>query len=427
MQGQVEFFRTMHARHGDYVRFWLGTFTNYLISDPDAMHEVLVTKADKFHKDDITQDLVDMLGQGLLTSEDDLWRRQRKLAAPALKRSQIANYAQTMVSFTQRHVDTYEDGAVIDVHENMMHLTMEIVVKTLFNLDAGPELERVGEAIDTAMTYFHLMTHTPWRFVPEVIPMPARKAFEESMVEFDRIVYTLIDERRSSGEEGDDLLYRLLIANDDEGEQMSDVQLRDEVITMFLAGHETTALTLTYTWYLLSLHPQVADALYAEIDDVLKDGDPTVDDVGRLPYTTAVIKESMRMYPPAWIIGRKALEDVEIGGYTVEKGGQVLMAQCVTHMLEEYFEEPYVFTPERWLDPDFEKSLPRHIYFPFGGGVRICIGTHFAMMEAVLCLATMARKVRLKNRMTEPLRTQPAVTLRPVSPIRMKVERRDQS
>lgn len=425
MQGQVEFFRTMHARYGDYVRFWLGTFTNYLISDPEAMHEVLVTRADKFHKDDITQDLTDMLGQGLLTSEDELWRRQRKLAAPALKRSQIASYARTMSTFTARHVENYEDGEVIELHEHMMQLTMEIVVKTLFNLDPGPELERVGEAIDTAMNYFHLMTHTPWRFVPKIIPIPARKAFEEAMQEFDRIVYSLIRERRESGVEGDDLLYRLLIANDDEG-QMSDTQLRDEVITMFLAGHETTALTLTYTWYLLSLHPHVSDALYDEIDSVL-DGDPTVDDVSKLPYTTAVIKESMRLYPPAWIIGRKAVEDVEIGDYTIEKGAQVLLAQCVMHMREDYFESPYVFSPERWLDPDFEKNLPRHVYFPFGGGPRICIGTHFAMMEAVLCLATMARKVRLKNRMTEPLQTQPAVTLRPLSPIMMKIERRGQS
>lgn len=278
----------------------------------------------------------------------------------------------------------------------------------------------VGGSLDKAMYYFHLMTHTPWRFVPEFLPMPARTEFEEGGKILNGIIYDLIEKRRAATE-GDDLLFRLIQARDEDGNALSPEQLRDEVITMFLAGHETTALTVTYTWLLLMQNPSVKARVFEEVDRVLGDRLGTDEDVRQLPYLTAVIKESMRIYPPAWIIGRDAMEDVEIGPWKIRKGAQVLVSQMVMHHKPEYWGDPEVFRPERWLDPGFEKSLPRFAYMPFGGGARVCIGNHFAMMEAILILATMAQTVDMDLKMTQELRVQPAVTMRPVTPIDIEV------
>ncbi len=423
MKEQIPFVQRLQRDYGDFVHFYLGAIENWLISDPDAIHEVLVTKADKFQKDIITHELALLLGQGLLTAEGETWRRHRKIAAPTLQKKQIASYAETMSAFTRRHMDDWQTGDMRELHHDMMNLTMEIVVKTLFNLDPGPELEVVGKSVDTSMHYFHLMTHTPWRFVPEVLPMPARTEFQEAAKVLDGIIYDLI-EKRKGATEGDDLLVRLMLAKDEDGEPLSAVQLRDEVITMFLAGHETTALTVSYTWLLLMQNPDIKKRLFEEIDEVLGDRLATDDDVKALPYLTAIIKESLRMFPPAWIIGRDAHEDVEIGPWKIKKGAQVLVSQMVMHSREDIWGDPQVFRPERWLDPNFERSLPRYAYMPFGGGARVCIGNHFAMMEAILIMATMAQSIDLDLKMTEPLKVQPAVTMRPVTPILVAVHRR---
>lgn len=423
MRGQIPFVQRMQREYGDFVHFYLGAIENWLISDPDAIHELLVTKADSFQKDVITHELSQLLGQGLLTAEGELWKKNRKLAAPNLQRKQIAAYADTMVDFTRRNLEHWQHGERRELHHDMMHLTMEIVVKTLFNLDPGPELVDVGKAVDVSMHYFHLMTHTPWRFVPEFLPMPARREFEKSVELLDRIVFDLIEKRRGATE-GDDLLFRLMRAQDEDGQTMSHTQLRDEVITMFLAGHETTALTVSYTWFLLMKHPTVKARVFEEVDRVLGDRAGRDEDVKNLSYLTAVIKESMRVYPPAWIIGRDAIEDVTLGPWKIRKGAQVLVSQMVMHHKPEYWGDPENFRPERWLEPDFEKSLPRHAYMPFGGGARVCIGNHFAMMEAILIMATMAQTVDMELEMAAPLEVQPAVTMRPITPIDIRVHRR---
>ncbi len=421
---QVPFMRKMQREYGDFVNFRLGTFNNYLISDPEMIHEVLIGKSKVFKKDAITHDLEELLGQGLLTAEGEYWRRNRKIAAPALKRKQIASYADTMVSLTAKHMDAWKQGHQTELHHDMMQLTMAIVVKTLFNLDPGEEVAAVEESIEKAMHFFHLNTHTLWRFMPEALPMKARDDFYAAIEMLNSVIYKLIEDRRNSDEEGDDLLHRLILATDEDGNHMTDAQLRDEAITMFLAGHETTALTISYTWRLLAENPDVARRLYQEVDDILGGKPATVDDVRKLKYTEAIIKESLRIHPPAWIIGREPTEDVEIGPYLIPKGAQVLMCQSVLQMLPKYFVEPTQFRPERWLDPEFEKSLPRHVYMPFGGGPRVCIGNHFAMMEAILVVATMTQHVELDMDLSIPLTKQPAVTWRPTSPLNISVSRR---
>lgn len=423
LEDQLEFLRAMRSRYGDVSAFHLGTFRTYLFCDPELIEEILVKKHDVFLKDAITHDLEDLLGQGLLTSEGDFWRRQRKLAAPALKRKQIEAYADWMVELTNEELDRWSDESELELHHRMMALTLRIVVKTLFNVDFDGQVEEIGNAIDSTMEVFDKYTHTLWRYVPDQIPTHLTRQFDRSVAKLDEVVYDLIRTRRESGEEGDDLLWRLLVANDEAGNGMTDQQLRDEAITMFLAGHETTALAVTYAWYLLSLNPDVARRLFDEIDEVLGDRPATADDVMRLPYLKAVVQEAMRMYSPAWIIGREPVEDVEIGPYLVPKGTQVLMPQCVMHYDENWFPDPQAFEPERWL-AGLEKELPRFAYFPFGGGPRVCIGNHFAMMEAMLLIATMAQRFDLENVMRTPLKVQPSVTLRPVVPVSMKVHRR---
>lgn len=423
---QIGFLRQMVARHGDWSNFRLGTFDTYLTVDPDAVEQILVKKHSCFQKDALTHELDMLLGNGLLTSEGEFWKRQRRLAAPALRRSHIQSYADIMVGYTGQMLGGWSDGEVGSLHKDMTELTLKIAVQTLFNLEMESAIDEVADALDEAMHFFHLMAHTLWRFVPDVLSLPHHKRFDRAVQKLDEVIYGLIDQRRASAEPGDDLLWQLLEAVDDEGNQMTDRQLRDEVITLFLAGHETTALTLTYTWYLLSHHPHVLERLQDEVDAVLVDSRgraraATADDYQDLPYTRAVIEESMRLYPPAWIIGREAVADIEIGGWTIPRGAQVLMPQCVMHRDARWFDRPDDFVPDRWLGGELADRLPRFAYFPFGGGARICIGNHFAMMEAILVVATIAQQFSLVDRSPEPLRTQPSVTLRPATPIEMEV------
>lgn len=421
---QIGALRRVAQTYGPASAFWLGGFRTYLFTEPALIEEVLLDREGVFLKDAITHELEDLLGHGLLTSEGELWRRQRKLAAPALKRKQIEAYADWMVELTRREIAAWRDGTTIELHHAMMALTLKIVVKTLFNLEVEDEVGRIGAAIDDAMDVFHVHTNTPWRFVPRAIPTHYRRRFARAVAELDAMVFRLIEQRRRDPAEGDDLLSRLLAANDDDGEGMSDKQLRDEVITMFLAGHETTALAVTYTWYLLSLAPDSARHLFDEVDEVLGDRPATADDVGRLPYVRAVVQESMRLYPPAWIVGREASRDTIVGGWHVPRGTQVLTPQCVVHRDARWFDDPDTFRPERWLGGELERSIPRFAYFPFGGGPRVCIGNHFAMMEAILMVATIAQHWDMENMMSGPMETQPAVTLRPIVPVSMRLHAR---
>jgi cytochrome P450 len=409
--------------YGGISSFRLGAFRTYLVTEPELIEQVLLRKSDAFHKDALTGELSQVLGQGLLTSEDPLWRRQRKLISPALRRKQIAHYADTMVARTQEMLQGWGDGDVVPLDRDIMEATLRIVVETLFDLEFEEDIDEVAGALDAVVEHYHEQGHTLWRFVPEPLPTPMRGKLSGAVARLDATIFGLIEERRKDPTAGDDLLHHLLIAVDEDGNAMTDRQLRDEVLTMFLAGHETTALAIMYAWHLISTHPEVAVKLREEVDDVLGVRDAVADDIRQLPYTRAIVQESLRLYPPAWIVGREPHEDVEIGGWTIPAGAQVLLPQSVVHRDPRWYDRPDDFRPERWLE-GLEDELPRFAYFPFGGGRRVCIGNYFAKMEAMLVVATMAQHVELESMSDEELRTQPSITQRPAEGIDMRVRRR---
>ncbi len=424
LRDQIGCLRRINDRYGPISAFRIGLYDTVMITEPDAIEEVLLEKSASFQKDMYTHELSMLLGEGLLTSEGDKWRRHRKLISPNLRRKHIAHYADVMVERTEQMLAGWRDGQVRSFHTDMMEVTLRIVVETLFNLPLEDDVHQVGEALNTVMESWHQQMHTLWRFVPQNIATPMRTQRDEAIAQLDAVIYDLIDKRRQDDDpDADDLLGRLIAAVDDEGHQMDDQQLRDEAITLFLAGHETTALAIMYAWYLMADHPWVMDKVQAEVDAVLEGRSATAADSRNLPYTRAVIQETMRLYPPAWIIGRETMEDVDIAGWTIPAHTQVIMPQSLVHRDPRWFTKPELFRPERWLD-GLEDRLPRFAYFPFGGGARICIGNYFAMMEAILVVATMAQHVSLDNVSQEVLRTQPAVTQRPATDIDMKVRLR---
>jgi cytochrome P450 len=363
-----------------------------------------------------------LLGNGLLSSEGEEWRRARAMAQPAFQARQIQQYATTMVDHTERLISSWQPGEIRNLHTDMMRLTSQIVTKTLFDVEVNDEEGSIGKTLEAAMLFYAnpLSMWPKWRYVPT----PTNLRFRRTLRVLDALMFKMIRERRAEGP-GDrsDLLSRLLTAQDEQGRKMSDSELRDELLTLFLAGHETTALTLSYTFYLLATNPDVEADLHAEMDCVLSDRPPVAADVPALPFAEKVIKESMRMYPPAWTLGREATEDVEIGGYPIEKGAQVLMAQWVVQRDPRFWPEPDRFRPSRW-DEEQTKALPRCAYFPFGDGPRICIGNSFAMMEAILLLTTIARRFRLELVAGQTLKQVPSVTMRPRNGIKIVVRER---
>ncbi len=410
---------------GDCATLRFGPTRVYLLSHPDLIEEVLVAKTANFTKHWGLRIARRLLGNGLLTSEADFWRRQRRLIQPAFTRERIAFYGGSMVRHADRLTAAWKDGETRDVHEDMCQLTLEIAAATLFGADeSGAKAPEVLQALkDLTAGFGSVFFRIIW--LPSFVPTPGNVRRERAAKRLDEIIYDLI-RRRRAGESQHDLLGILLSARDeDDGSRMTDQQVRDEAMTLFLAGHDTTALTLSWGWYLLAQHPEVTRALVAEVDGVLGDRVPTPDDLPRLRYTEAVVQEIMRLYPSAYIIGRQAIEPCEIGGYGVPAGGTVLMSQWVVHRDPRWYgKDADVFRPERWLD-GLQRRLPKYAYFPFGGGPRICIGNHFAMMEAVLVMATMARRWHFSRPANEaPVKPRPAVTLRPAGPIRLVVHAR---
>ena len=422
--GPLVFFSRLAERFGDVVFFRIGAVPCYVLFHPEDVGRVLVTEHRSFRKDVTTRELSVVLGEGLLTSEGELWRRQRKLASPSLTPRQISTYADAMVRHTVAAADRLGDGEVRDIHADMMRLTLDIVLETLFGSTRGPELDRVGELIEITMVEFERHMGGWRRLLPGWVPTRGKWRVTRVAWQLDEILMKVIHARRESGEEGDDLLWRLINARDDDGEAMDDRQLRDEALTMFLAGHETTALTISYALHLLSVHGEAAERVRVEIDDVLGGRAARLEDVSALSYTEAVVKESLRLFPPAWSIAREALEDVEVAGYTVPAGSQVVIAQWVMHRDPRWYDDPGVFRPRRWLD-GLADSLPRFSYLPFGGGPRICIGNHFAMMEAVLVLATLMQRFHVFPVAGERLELSPSVTLRPKNGVRLRLARRE--
>ncbi len=418
----IRFLSECARDYGDIARFKIGPQELFFVNHPDLIQDVLVTHHRNFVKGRGLERAKRLLGEGLLTSEGEFHRRQRRLIQPAFHRKRVAAYGETMVAYAARLDERWEDGATLDIHQEMMHLTLSIVGKTLFDADVEGEADEIGQALTTAMQLFRSIT-VPLAELLEKLPLPAKRRFKEARARLDATIYRMIAERRG-GEDRGDLLSMLLQAQDEEGDgaRITDQQLRDEALTIFLAGHETTANALTWTWYLLSQHPDVEAKLHAELD---AEGDAALPaaDWGRLRYTEMVLAESMRLYPPAWILGRRALTPYPIGDYVAPANSLILLSPYVMHHDARYFPEPGRFDPERWT-PEARASRPRFSYFPFGGGPRQCIGEGFAWMEGILLLATLAQRWRLRHLPDHPVELQPLITLQPRHGLRMIVERR---
>lgn len=420
----IHFLQRMASEYGDMTHFMVASQPVFLLNHPEYLQNVFVTHQRNFVKGRGLERAKVFLGEGLLTSEGEFHHRQRRLVQPAFHRQRVAAYGTVMAEYAAHARARWQDSTTVDMAQEMMRLTLAIVSKTLFDADVESEASEIGAAITTLMEGWPRLM-SPFYNLLRRLPLPSNRRGEQARARVDATVLRMISERRASGEDRGDLLSMLLLAQDEEGDGsgMTDKQVRDEAMTLFLAGHETTANALTWTWYLLSQHPDVEATLHAEIDTVLAGRLPTADDVPQLQYTRMVLAESMRLYPPAWVIGRRALHDYEIPPYTIPANSLLLMSPYVMHHDPRYFPNPSVFDPQRWT-PEAQASRPKFSYFPFGGGPRQCIGEAFAWMEGVLLIATIAQQWRMRLVPGHPVVLHPLVTLRPKHGIRMTLEQR---
>ncbi|MEM6559077.1 MAG: cytochrome P450 [Myxococcota bacterium] len=414
----IRYLGEVHATYGDVAYVRLLTRPAYYVQDPELVEDVLVKNARAYSKDILLRELKLLMGDGLLTSEGNFWRRQRKLASPFLARRQIELYANDMRRLALDYVRELPEQSNVDVHKEMTALTLAIVNKTLFGSDLKADPSRVGHNLDVVMDYFYRVSRSLRRYIPTWVPTRDNRNAAAAIAELDSVVFAIIDQRRAEGASGDDLLSRLLAVRDEDGSRMSDAQVRDEVITLFLAGHETTALALSNTLWLLSEHPNVETMLLHELRS-LRDGF-SLETLENLTFLDAVVKESMRLRPPAWSVAREAKEATRLGHYHVPKGTQLYMSQYLMHRDARLFDAPETFQPSRWLDGSCEK-LPRFAYFPFGGGPRVCIGNHFAVMELKTVLVTLLQAVRFRGQPGHQVSFTPSVTMRPNNGMPMQV------
>ena len=406
---------------GDVFKLRLGPRRVVVVSHPDAIEAVLVTRSKSFIKHFTLRDTRSTLGNGLLTSEGEFWRRQRKLAQPAFNRDQIGRHAAMMVEAAERTMSSWRDGQTRDAQADMMQMTLEIAAKSLFDADVTGESAAASAAMELVLNAF---TVRMGKIVPlpEWIPTRHNRQLRRAVGQLNTIVYRMISERRRSGEDRGDLLSMLLRASDAEG-RMTDAQLRDEAMTLFMAGHETTANTLAWVWWLLAEHPEVEAELHAEVDRVLAGRVPTLEDLPRMPYLNDVLTETLRLYSTVWLLGREAIEPVTIAGHRIKKGWTVYMSQWIVHRDARWYDDPLSYRPERWAD-GLMKRIPRYAYFPFGGGPRLCVGNHFALMEVALILATIAKRYRLRLAPDANVVPLPTMTLRPEFGVKVVLESR---
>jgi cytochrome P450 len=406
------------CEYGDVVRFRLGgPFIGHLLVHPDAVKIVLQENHTNYSKVPWYNDkFKSLIGEGLFTSEGSVWLRQRRLAQPAFHRQRLAALGTIMTDAAEELLQQWEPltdtGRQIDVRAEMMRLAMTVVARALLGGDVSREAETIGHAIDIAIDYTFQRIQSYFD-LPGRFPLPSTRRFERARAELDTIVYRIIAERRADAGDRGDLLSMLLAARDaDTGEGMSDTQVHDEVMTIFLAGHETTAVALTWAWYILSRHPQVAERLRAELREVLGGRAPTVEDLPALKYTEMVMQETLRLYPPAWLMTRMGRDDDEIMGYHIPARTPIYLCQYLTHRHPAFWDNPEGVDPERF-SPERSVDRPRWAYFPFGGGPRQCIGSAFALMEAQLALATIAQHCRLDLVPGQRIVLDPKITLRP--------------
>jgi cytochrome P450 len=417
-------------QYGDLVYLPLGRQKVYFLNHPDMVREVLVTQQHKFKKSRMLERAKVLLGEGLLTSEGGHHLRQRRLVQPAFHRERLMGYASTMVDRASVAANRLQGQSNVEMDKEMARLTMDIVCRTLFSTQVDAEVDEIGTALNDVFGLFDLVLMPFSEFI-EKLPLPSVRRFHRAKHRLDETIYRLIAEHRASGKDSGDLLSMMLMAQDEAedggpSQGMSDQQVRDEALTLFLAGHETTANALTWAWYLLSQNPETEAKFHAEIEQVLGGRTPTFDDLPNLPYTTGVLSDALRLYPPAWAIGRRALEDVEIGGYAIPQGVIILVCPYVMHRDPRWFPEPEKFQPERWLPENVaaQPERPKFAFFPFGGGARVCIGERFAWMEGVLLLATLGQRWSFRLQPGHVVDIKGILTLRPKYGMRMIAESR---
>jgi cytochrome P450 len=423
----LQLFRRCAQEYGDIASVRVFNRRVYVLSNPDYIKHVLVANQKNYEKGRALGATRQVIGEGLLTSEGDFHHQQRFMMQPAFHRHQVAGYAETMSRLTQAHVAGWRNGQSLDLHQEMMQVTMKIAAQTLFGADISPNYKKLTAALNDLMNDFTFLDATP---VGQLLSrMPTRRNFwrKRRLDTLDDAIYGFIRAGREKGQEQYNLLAMLLAAHLTEGQpRLSLGQIRDEVMTLFIAGHETTANAIVWTFYLLAQHPAIEARLQAEVDAVLGGRLPTAEDARQLKYTRMVLSEAMRLYPPAWAIGRRAVADDEIGGYKIPANAGVVFSQWVMHRHPLYWREPLAFQPERF-DPDLDPQpkRPRYAYFPFGGGARACIGEAFAWLEGVLLIAMLAQQFRFEVPPNVPVEPQPGITLRPKYGLPVVVKQRN--
>ncbi len=416
----INYLDAIQKKYPDIVRLRLGVAEFYLVSNPELIQEILVTKQRDFIKGEYLQRTKKVFGEGLLTSEGDFHHRQRRLVQPAFHHDRLNSYAQVMTSYTERTMRHWQDGAVLDIHAEMMKLTMAIVTKCLFDADLETESKKIAEDLTLTIEYFNRLSSPLAKILQK---LPTNRKYEGAVNRINKMVYKIIEARRKSGKDTGDLMSMLLHAKDETVKEMTDQQLRDEVLILFAAGHETTANALSWTFFLLSQNPSAKEKLHTEVDALNPAGGFTASDVPKLEYTVKVFTESMRIYPPAWILPREASKDTKIGECLIPSGASVLMSQLINHRDPKFFSHPEKFEPERWTT-EFRKKLPKFAYFPFGGGPRSCVGEPFAWMEGALLLATISSKWNMHHVKNHKVEMLPRITLRPKYGMKMHLEKR---
>lgn len=420
----LAFLTRCSREYGDVCGFRIAWIRCCQIGDPTLIEQVLVRENDKVRKPFDIRAMKAVVGNGLLTNEGESWRHQRRLIQPAFHHDRVRKYAGIMVRRAEQMARRWEDGQGRDFHADMMELTLQIVAEALFGFDVSSQAQAIAEALGAYMDWFEDMIAGGLP-LPLWVPTPRNRRLRRQIEDMQALVDDLLRARRAKGAEGDDLLSWMMRAVDEDGTGMNDPQLRDEVVTLLMAGHETTAIALSWTIYLLGRNPDVEGKLVAELSSVLEGRAPNAEDFSRLDYTRQVIEESLRLYPPAWAIAREVVQPFELGGHTMARGTQIFMSQWVTQRDPRFFADPERFIPERWAS-EHQRNIPKYAHFPFGGGPRYCVGSTFAIMEAAMLLTVFLQRFHFEIDENHPIELQPAVTLRPRYGVRVVPRRRAQ-
>ncbi|MFD5324385.1 cytochrome P450 [Streptomyces sp. NPDC127092] len=410
----LAFFERLRER-GDFVRWRFGRTNSLFIAHPEAIGELLTEVERTFDQPDLGIAFRTLLGEGVVVSKGADWRRKRSLVQPSVRPRQVKSYAATMAECAVDLAGRWTDGQRVDIKKEMAALTQLIAVRTIFGVDTAADAEAIGRAMDVAQKEIGAEFSGIGAVLPDWLPIPGRARIKRATAVIDAEVARVVARHRDGDTERPDLLSRLLAAQDETGAHLSDREIRDETVTLYIGGHETTSSTLVWAWYLLSRNPRVAEALGAELDRVLGDRDPGFDDYAELAYAQAVVKETLRLYPTIWLLTGIAKEGAMLGGAPVPPGTRVWSSQWATHRDARWYRDPLEFRPERWLTPregEEAEEIPEYAWYPFGGGPRVCLGTRFAMVEAVLILAVLARRFRL-DVTAEDVRPVPGLTLQP--------------